>query len=297
MIEPSVFSLNSYPNPNKIYTIVPIFAQDMAIDINRGDTKPNTKVQLWKKHNGPNQKFKFILNNELNCSIESLHCSNRALDVKSAQVKNGNDIFLWEKNGTKAQYFRLVKNNDESYTFLSSLNYNYVIDVKGRNSNNGADIILYERNHTEAQKFKLIGKNILNNALEYALKYSVKPNPKYKIFKSNGANFWSQCLYAGGEDTNDLWNKNSDVFTNGELMRNYFIEKGIEWKENAKIEEANPGDIIYTKIEKNEFSFPVFFISNLKKGFVYCGNNSNIENNKGILNMKIVPGFLGFLIF
>ena len=75
-------------------------------------------------------------------------------------------------------------------------------------------------------------------------------------------------------------------------MRNYFIEKGIEWKENAKIEEANPGDIIYTKIEKNEFSFPVFFISNLKKGFVYCGNNSNIENNKGILNMKIVPGLL-----
>ena len=133
MIEPSVFSLSSYLNPNKVYNIVPIFAQGMAIDINRIDTKPGTKVQIWKRNNGLNQQFKLVINNELNCSIEPLHFSNRAIDVKSAQEKNCNDIFLWDKNNTKAQYFRLVKNKDDSYTFLNSLNYNYAIDVKGRN--------------------------------------------------------------------------------------------------------------------------------------------------------------------
>lgn len=68
--------------------------------------------------------------------------------------------------------------------------------------------------------------------------------------------------------------------------------KGIDWIENAKIEEASPGDIVYTKFENYEFSCPVFFIHNLKKGFIFCGNNPNIAIKKGILNMKIVPGIL-----
>ena len=103
MVEPSVFSLVIYPNPNKIYTIIPIFTQNKAIDINRGDSKEGTKVQIWESHNGLNQQFKLNINKDFDCSIEPLHCKNRTLDVKYSQVKNGNDIQLWGKNDTKAQ--------------------------------------------------------------------------------------------------------------------------------------------------------------------------------------------------
>ncbi len=292
MTEPSIFSQSIYPNPNKVYSIIPIFAQHMGIDIDKGDSKEGTKVQIWKRHNGKNQKFKLILNNEFDCTIEPLHCKNRALDVKGGQVKSGNNIQLWKKNGTKAQSFRIIKNNDNSYTFLSSLDYNYAIDVYGKKSNNGSDIVLHKRNNTDAQKFILCGENVLNNALEYALQYAEEPDIRFKDLESNGANFCSQCLFAGGEDENNIWNRNSDIFINGDLLKDYYIGKGIDWLENAKIEEASPGDIVYTKFEKEEFCCPVFFISNLKRGFVFCGNNPNFEINKGILNMKIVPGIL-----
>lgn len=291
-MEPSIFSSDIYPNPNKLYTIVPIFAQDKAIDINKGDTKEGTKVHIWKRHNGSNQTFKLVLNDNLDCSIEPLHCKNRTLDVRFSEVKNHTNIQLWGKNGTKAQYFRLVKAGDDCFTFLSSLNYNYAIDVEGKNSKDGTKLILYQRNNTDAQKFKLIGKNVLTSSIEYALKYSVESNPKYKIYNPNGANFCSQCLFAGGENANEVWKPNSDAFINETILREYFFqEKGIEWKENAKIEEAKPGDIIYTKKENNEFCFPVFFIMKLKNGFVYCGNNEHMEN-KGIMNIKIFPGLL-----
>ena len=173
------------------------------------------------------------------------------------------------KNNTNAQYFRLIKAGEDCYTFLSSLNYNFAIDVEGKNSKNGTKIILYQRNNTDAQKFKLIGKNVLTSAIEYALKYSIEPNPKYKIYNPNGANFCSQCLFAGGENINEIWNKDYDSFIKDALLIEYFCQKGIELKENANIEEANPCDIIFTKKENNEFCFPVFFLKKLKNGFVY----------------------------
>ena len=291
MVEPSVFASDVYPNPNKIYTIIPIFAQNKAIDIAGKDSKEGTKVHIWERHNGLNQQFKLNVNNDFNCTIEPLHCKNRTLDVKYSQVKNGNDIHLWGKNNTKAQYFRLVKAGEDCYTFLSSLDYNYAIDVKGKKSENGTNLILYKRNHTDAQKFKLIGKNVLLSAIEYALKYSVENDMKFKTFNPNGTNFCSRCLLAGGVNPDPIWNKNSDAFINDELLINYFQGIGIGFKENIKFDEANPGDIIFTKRENNEFSFPVFFIQKLKKGFVYCGNNPNMAN-KGILNMQIVLGLL-----
>ena len=43
MVEPSVFSLDVYPNPNKIYSIKQIFAQNKAIDVKGDDSKEGSK--------------------------------------------------------------------------------------------------------------------------------------------------------------------------------------------------------------------------------------------------------------
>ena len=66
MVEPSAFSLDVYPNPNKIYSIIPIFAQNKAIDV-RADSKEGTKIQILERHNGRNQQFKLNITNDFYC--------------------------------------------------------------------------------------------------------------------------------------------------------------------------------------------------------------------------------------
>lgn len=289
--DPSIFALAFHPNPNKKYVIEPLCAPKMVLDIDEGKTKDGTNIFIYQRHNNLNQLFKFRVNNNLDCFIESCHWKNKVVDVQYSEVKNGTNIHLWGKNYTKAQYFRIIKVDKDCYSFLSSLNYNYCIDISGSGTKNKTNVQLYKRNYTKAQKFKLYGINDLSSALEYALKYSVEPNPEYIFVDNNGANFCSQCLYAGGVDANEIWNKNSETFKDDTLLRYYFNEQGIAWKENANLKEIQSGDIVYTKKEKDLFTQPVFVIKKLKKGFIYCGNNLSNES-KGILKMTIVPGVL-----
>jgi len=290
MSEPSVFSLDIGPNPNKIYTIVPVYIPEMAIDINEEATKNETKVQLWTRNNRKNQKFKIILNKNKDAMFEVQHCKNMVLDLRHSEVKNSTPIHLYSRNDTGAQYFKVVKAGDDCYSFLSSYNNSYCIDIRHRGKKNGTLVQLYERNNTDAQKFKLIGENDLRSALAYALKYSEEPNPEYEFFQLNSANFCSQCLYAGGVNANEEWNKHSDNFTNETKLREYFQKKGVEWKEFANLLEVNSGDIIYNKNNSNEFCNPIFVIKRLKNGVIYCSNT--LETNKGILNIDFAPGLL-----
>lgn len=290
MSEPSVFSFEFGLNPNKIYTIVPVYAQDMAIDINGSETKNGAKVTLWSRNNGKNQKFKIILNKDKDAMFEAQHCKNMVLDLCHSKVENSTPIHLYTRNDTPAQYFRVVKAGDDCYSFLSSYNHSFCIDVHHSEKKNGAKIQLYERNNSDAQKFKLIGENDLSSALAYALKYSEEINREYEFFSSNSANFCSQCLYAGGVDIDAEWNKNSYYFTNDTKFREYFQKKGVEWKEFANLSEVNSGDIIYKKNELNEFCSPIFVIKRLKNGIIYCANS--LEMNKGILNIDYTTGLL-----
>ena len=289
--EPSVFSLNNHPNVNKMYSIVPLCAPDMSIDIAGARAEDDTNVIIYKSHSDLNQRFKFEVNNNLDCFIIPCHCKNKVVDVKYSEVKNGTNIHLWSKNGTKAQLFRIIKSGDDCYTFLSSLNYRYCIDVNKSGTKNGTNIQLFARNYTNAQKFKLIGQNDISSAIEYALKYAEEPSPKYKIEDNNASNFCSQCLVAGGEDENDVWNKNTDAFKDDRLLREHFNQKGIPWVENANIKEIESGDIVYTKKESDTFSGPVFVIKKIKNGIIYCGNNLDIKS-KGILKLNEAPGLL-----
>ena len=290
MSEPSVFSFEFGPNPNKKYTIVPDYAQDMAIDINGSETKNGAKVTLWSRNNGKNQKFKIILNKDKDAMFEAQHCKNMVLDLCHSKVQNSTPIHLYTRNDTPAQYFRVVKAGDDCYSFLSSYNHSFCIDVNRGEKKNEAKIQLYERNNTDAQKFKLIGENDLSSALAYALKYSDVPNGEYEFFASNSANFCSQCLYAGGVDIVAEWNKHSNNFTNETKLREYFQKKGVEWKEMANLLEVNSGDIIYNKNDSNEFCNPMFVIKRLKDGVIYCSNS--LEKNRGILNIDFAPGLL-----
>ena len=289
--EYSIFISTFHINPNKKYIIEPLCAPKMALDIDEGKTKNGTNIFIYQRHNNLNQLFKFNVNQNLDCYIESCLWKNKVVDVNHSEVKNGTNIQLWSKNNTKAQLFHIIKVWKDSYSFLSSLNYAYCIDISGSGTKNKTNVQLYKNNYTKGQRFKLYGINDLTSALEYALKYSVEPNPNYTFEDKNDANFCSQCLYAGGEADNEIWNKNTETFKDETLLKNYFIKKGIEWNENVNLNEIKSGDIVYIKKENDLFTQPVFVIKKLKKGFIYCGNISDIDN-KGILQLTIIPGVL-----
>lgn len=290
--EPSVFSLDIHPNPNKIYEIEPLCSPNKVITVDDAKSKEGTNIFIYEKKDSLNQKFKINLIDNYNCNLEACHAKDKVLDVAYSKVKNETNIHLWTKNNTNAQSFRIIKAGDDCYSFLSSLNDNYCIDISGSGTKDKTNVQLYERNNTNAQKFKLIGKNELKSAIEYALKYADEPNMAYNYYEDkNGANFCSQCLYAGGEDPNDDWNKKTDAFKNDESLRAYFMQKGIPWSENTNIKEINSGDIVFTKSDKNSFSAPIFVIKRLKEGLIYCGNNPNVKNS-GIIKLLIAPGVL-----
>jgi hypothetical protein len=61
------------------------------------------------------------------------------------------------------------------------------------------------------------------NAVHYALKYALKPNPNYRYFSLTNtggdcSNFISQCLLAGGVSMNSTWwyKKGNPLNTNGD---------------------------------------------------------------------------------
>ena len=288
MSDISVFTQEKFPNPYKTYMIVPIYAENMAIDVNKLGENNGANIQLWEKNNGPNQKFRIIFNKNKDCCFEVLHCKNKVLDVHHSEVKNHSNIQLYTRNDTNAQYFRVIKAGEDCYSFLSTLNFNYCIDANGSGRSNGTNIQLYQRNYSDAQKFKLIGENYLPSALEYALKYAEEYNGNYDIFNPNSANFCSQCLYAGGVDYDNYWYKNSYCFINEVGFLEYFKQKGVEWKEDVDFKEVNSGDIIFDK--NLEFCKPIFIIKRLKRGLIYCGNSMGM--NKGIIKLDIIPGLL-----
>ena len=290
--QPSIFALSFHLNPNKKYVIEPLCAPKMALDVEESKTQDGANLFIFQRNNGLNQLFKFYVNKDLDCLIEACHWKNKVIDVNHSEVKNGTNIQLWQRNDTKAQLFRIIKGGEDSYTFLSSLDYTCCMDISGSGTKNKTNVQLYKRNSTKAQKFKLYGINDLSSALEYALKYADVPNFNYTFEDKNGANFCSQCLYAGGIEDNEIWNKNTETFKGETLLRVYFNTKeGIAWNENVNLKEINPGDIVYTKKENNVFTGPVFVIKILKKGIIYCGNNFDIDS-KGILELKIYPGVL-----
>ena len=287
----NVFSLPIHPNINKIYSIVPIYAVHKAFDLYHWGTKNGTNLLIWGRSGNPNQEFKFNLDKDLYISIEPLHCKGKVLDLEGSNIKSHTNIHLWEKNGSKSQLFKLVKSGENCYSFIASSDNNLAIDVFMMKSDDGSNVILHARNDSNAQKFYLVGRNVLESCLAYALKYSEEENPEYQTCNPNSANFCSQCLLAGGEDENEIWNKNSYSFVNEIMFREYFISKNVKWEENVGLNEVESGDIVYNKNEEDGFCTPIIVIQKLKKGIIYCGNVST-GKNKGLFYIKTIPGLL-----
>ena len=140
--EVSVFSLDFHPNINAAYEICPVYAQKKALDCYVLGKSDGINLMIQDRNGGKNQQFKFILDKDLNVSIEPLHAPGKVLDVKDGNAKNRQNIQLWTKNNTKTQSFKTVRTSDGCYRFFSCLNFNFAIDIYGKANKNNSNVII-----------------------------------------------------------------------------------------------------------------------------------------------------------
>lgn len=115
-------------------------------------------------------------------------------------------------------------------------------------------------------------------AVEYALKWAYKRNPKYYNFDTVGGDctsFISQCIYAGCNIMNYkkhigwYYNSQSDrtaSWSGVEYLYNFLIKnKGIGPRAKVgKIEDLETGDIIQLRFSKKRFSHSLIIVDKKK---------------------------------
>ena len=270
------------PNKKYVYKIVPIYAQNLAIEIKDGKTNDGTNIELGESKDVAYQYFKIILDENNKYIFEPAHCSESVIDIRGMKMKNKTNIHLYHKNGTDAQYFHIEKSNNDAFLILAAKDENYALDVHSKGNKTGANIQLFKKNNSESQQFLLLGRKNIFAAFDYALKYSTERNPEYKNCKINCANFCSQCLLAGGIEPDIIWNKDSESFIDPMKLQKYFFNKGVEWIEYPNIRDYNPGDIAYMINKEKKFDHPIFIIKIINEQIIFCGNSMDIK--EGSLN-------------
>lgn len=130
-----------------------------------------------------------------------------------------------------------------------------------------------------------------NDAVQYAIKYALKPNPAYKYFplvndtSGDCANFISQCLYAGGApmifNTRNQWwyNHNSTGVNDDTWSISWTLAHSLYW---------------YLKInqESNLVGAKGLEVPNVS--ILQLGDLIFFQDNKGtIFHSAIITGFSG----
>ena len=279
------------PNPKFIYKFLPVYVEDLAIEVKDGKKTDGTNIQLGESKNVPHQFFRITPVEQSKYYLEPQHCNDKVIEIEKGKMKTRTNIRLNKKKNTNEQFFKIIKiGNENTYSIISCIDENFCLDVQGKGKKKGSNIQLYNRNHTVAQIFKLEEKRNLYCSIEYALKYSTERNKEYKVFNPNCANFCSQCLFAGGVETDQIWNKDTEAFSDPTKLWQYFFDKGIEWTEYPSYNDINPGDIAYMMNSENKFDHPIFVTNKNNSQIIFCGNSIDIK--EGSLNYSLIGAVL-----
>ncbi len=139
---------------NGIYEIYTGVSDTKTIDIQYGSKNDMANVQIYERDDVPQQKFKFVSNNDGTYTIIATH-SNKALDVKDGAKEAGTNVWQYNRNNTDAQKWILKSCGNGYYNIVSKLNGLY-LDINQGLANNEQNVQVYMGNGTNAQKFKLL---------------------------------------------------------------------------------------------------------------------------------------------
>jgi len=167
-----------------IYEIHTGIDDNKLLDIEGKSFNSGANIYIYQRSNVPNQKFKFIFNEDDGTyTIISVN-SEKAMDVQNGRTLNATNVWQYEQNGSDAQKWYIIKNSDGTYSFISKLKENLFLDISNANTNNCANVQVYERNGSNAQKFRLAlqyEQNRVTNIKEDTYNILISTNKKMGI--------------------------------------------------------------------------------------------------------------------
>lgn len=237
----------------------------LHIESNQSSAKVYLKRDLSAELNS-NHKFK-SLNEEY---IFILNFLNGSWKINAISFKEENeDFFLKLKN--------LDLNSRENLIYKKSWENNYkkldsIFKEYSRLYKNNENL---ELNRSE-KKFNNIKS--ANYSMEYALNY----NDKFKNFDTIGGdctNFVSQCLNAGGLETNNNWTPYSTSWINVNSLRDYLVYNSLA-KETNLIDDSIIGSPVqfYNKELQRYSHSGIFTVKLQNNDYGYCAHSYNKLN-------------------
>ena len=174
--------INSYALEGD-YIITSKLSNDMVLDIAGGNAVDNANIQLFTRHGGQNQQWKFVYNEAGYYKIQSTKDNNYCLDVNNEPYTIKSNVKLSACSDAETQHFIVEKDNDGYYK-ISSYDKQYVIDVGGGVAKDRANIQLFTSHDNDNQRFAINKEIEGNKTIEDGI-YTISTNNLYMNANSN----------------------------------------------------------------------------------------------------------------
>jgi hypothetical protein len=139
-------------DPSMNYTISPVAASKLAIDVPGASGTSGERMQVWERNNTIAQIFRIVPDGAGYYYIRSL-CSGLYLDAETGNVVPTTPVKQWQAIND-CQRWAIHQNSDGSLTFVAKTS-GLALDVTGANYSSGTPMQLYLPNGTPAQRFVL----------------------------------------------------------------------------------------------------------------------------------------------
>ena len=126
------------------YVIASSANTEYALDIYGGisGATSGTNIQLYNKHGGENQQFKFIYDTNRGFYEIVNPATGKSLNAYGGFMDAETNVQLWSRDNSCASYWRMVRNGDGTYMIQSSCS-DLVLDIYGGKTLNGKNIQIY----------------------------------------------------------------------------------------------------------------------------------------------------------
>ena len=138
-----------------VYTIKSALGTNKVIDVDNGERRNKTNVQLYSSNGTDAQKWYVKPIGDGYYEILSMLDNNLSLDVDNAGKSNKTNVQIYTRNNTNAQKWYIKDAGGGYYNIISKCNGLYVDVYDGRTANK-TNIQMWKGNGTNAQKFRFI---------------------------------------------------------------------------------------------------------------------------------------------
>ena len=174
---------------DKVYTLNSSLDNNYVVDVYGDKLENDTNIQLYSKHGGENQQFKFDYNIEKGAYIISVaRDANKILAVEDNSTRIESNVQLSEIYDGCGAYWRVTKNNDDTYTMHSTCS-ELVMDIYGGSVGNEKNIQIHTSHQGGNQKW-ILGE----------IEDSISDTKIYSITSSLDTNY---AIDVYGEGVND----------------------------------------------------------------------------------------------